>query len=129
MFQEFKKFLMRGNVVDLAIGIIIGAAFGKIIESLVKDILMPPLGYLLSGIDFSALSWKLDQTGKAAIQYGAFFNSLIQFFIIGFAVFLLVKALNKVVVKKEKLPPPPTQQEILLKEIRDLLAEDSKKIN
>ena len=128
MFQEFKKFLMRGNVVDLAIGIIIGAAFGKIIESLVKDILMPPLGYLLSGIDFSALSWKLGQTGKAAIQYGAFFNSLIQFFIIGFAVFLLVKALNKVAVKKEKLPPLPTQQEVLLKEIRDLLAEDSKKI-
>jgi len=127
MFQEFKKFLMRGNVVDLAIGMIIGAAFGKIIESLVKDILMPPLGYLLSGIDFSALSWKLDQTGKAAIQYGAFFNSLVQFFIIGFAVFLLVKALNKVAVKKEKLPLPPTQQEILLKEIRDLLAEDSKK--
>ena len=128
MFQEFKKFLMRGNVVDLAIGMIIGAAFGKIIESLVKDILMPPLGYLLSGIDFSALSWKLDQTGKAAIQYGAFFNSLIQFFIIGFAVFLLVKALNKVVVKKEKLPLPPTQQEVLLREIRDLLSEGSKKI-
>lgn len=127
MIQEFKKFLMRGNVVDLAVGIIIGAAFGKIVESFVRDILMPPLGYVLSGIDFSMWSLKLDESGRTVIHYGAFLNNVVQFLIIGFAVFLLVKTLNKIVTKAEKLPPPPNQQEILLREIRDLLAKNNHK--
>ena len=121
MLLEFKKFLMRGNVVDLAVGIIIGAAFGKIVDSLVKDLLMPPLGYLLSGVDFSKMSWVLSDDGKTTVNYGLFLNNIIQFIVIGLAVFLLIKALNKMSLHKDKAPPPTPRQEVLLQEIRDLL--------
>lgn len=122
MLLEFKKFLMRGNVVDLAVGIIIGAAFGKIVDSLVKDLLMPPLGYLLSGVDFSKMSWVLSDDGKTTVNYGLFLNNIIQFIVIGLAVFLLIKTLNKMSLHKDKAPPPTPRQEVLLQEIRDLLA-------
>ena len=121
MLLEFKKFLMRGNVIDLAVGIIIGAAFGKIVDSLVKDLLMPPLGYLLSGVDFSKMSWVLSDDGKTTVNYGLFLNNIIQFIVIGLAVFLLIKALNKMSLHKEKAPTPTPRQEVLLQEIRDLL--------
>ena len=90
--NEFKKFAMRGNVIDMAVGIIIGAAFGKIVNSLVEDVLMPPIGLLLGKVDFSKLQWSL--TNDVAIRYGAFINALISFIIVAFAVFLLIKAIN-----------------------------------
>ncbi len=102
-FNEFKKFAMRGNVIDMAVGIIIGAAFGKIVNSLVEDVLMPPIGLFLGKVDFSELKWAL--TGDVAIRYGAFINALISFIIVAFAVFLLIKAINtlqeKIVAKEE----------------------------
>lgn len=126
MMQEFKAFAMRGNVVDLAVGIIIGTAFGKIISSLVTDVIMPPIGVLLGGIDFSGLALTLrDATATAPavlIKYGVFINTIIDFVIVAFAIFLLIKGLNK--MKKEQAaapPPPPPAQEVLLTEIRDLL--------
>lgn len=90
--NEFKKFAMRGNVIDMAVGIIIGAAFGKIVNSLVEDVLMPPIGLVLGRVDFSELKWVL--TDDVAIRYGAFINALISFLIVAFAVFLLIKAIN-----------------------------------
>jgi len=126
MMQEFKAFAMRGNVVDLAVGIIIGSAFGKIISSLVTDVIMPPIGVLLGGIDFSGLGLTLREATATApavlIKYGVFINTIIDFAIVAFAIFLLVKGLNK--MKKEQAaapPPPPPAQEVLLTEIRDLL--------
>jgi large conductance mechanosensitive channel len=126
MMQEFKAFAMRGNVVDLAVGIIIGTAFGKIISSLVTDVIMPPIGVLLGGIDFSGLALTLrDATATAPavlIKYGVFINTIIDFVIVAFAIFLLIKGLNK--MKKAEAaapPPPPPAQEVLLTEIRDLL--------
>ncbi len=126
MWKEFKKFVMRGNVVDMAVGIIIGAAFGAIIKSLVNDIIMPPIGALIGGIDFSKLQVVLkraqDGSVKAAIRYGVFINVLIEFLIIAFAIFLLVKAINNVKAKEEpKAPPAPAEDVLLLREIRDLL--------
>jgi len=127
-FQEFKKFAMRGNVVDMAVGIIIGAAFGKIVSSLVSDVIMPPIGLLVGGIDFSNLSFviKEAQEGVEAvtIKYGVFINALIDFIIVAFAIFLLIKGLNSLKSKEEQkpaAPPKPSDEVILLGEIRDLL--------
>lgn len=95
-FAEFKKFAMRGNVIDMAVGIIIGAAFGKIVDSMVKDVIMPPIGLLLGKVDFSDLKWVISSgENPVSINYGLFFNALISFIIVAFAVFILIKALNK----------------------------------
>lgn len=121
MLKEFKSFAMRGNVVDLAVGIVIGAAFGKIISSLVADIIMPLVGLIVGGIDFSALAVNI---GEASVQYGKFVQSSVDFVIIAAAIFLVVKAINR--MKREEPPAPaapvaPPRQELLLEEIRDLL--------
>lgn len=99
-FNEFKKFAMRGNVMDMAVGIIIGAAFGKIVTSLVEDVIMPPIGLALGKVDFSDLAWKL--TDDVAIKYGAFLNTVISFIIVAFAVFILIKAINTLQAKMLK---------------------------
>jgi large conductance mechanosensitive channel len=123
---EFKSFVMRGNVIDLAVGVVIGAAFGKIVASLVDQIIMPPIGMMIGGVDFSAYKWVLqaagpDGKGEVAIQYGAFFNTMIQFLIIAAAIFLVVKVVNRMVRKEEAAPAPPPAEVVLLTEIRDLL--------
>ena len=131
LIDEFKTFIARGNVIDLAVGVIIGAAFGKIVTSLVDQVIMPPIGLVTGGVDFSALKVVLKPADLAAkkpevaIAYGAFLNTLIQFLIIAFVIFLLVKAVNT--LKREEVeapsaPPAPTPSEELLREIRDLLA-------
>ena len=133
MGSEFKEFIARGNVVDLAVGVIIGGAFGKIVTSLVDQVIMPPIGLALGGIDFSSLKIVLkpdDPATKAveevAIQYGAFINTLIQFLIVAFVIFLMVKGINS--LRREEAaapaaePPAPTPTEALLTDIRDLLA-------
>lgn len=129
--QEFKAFVMRGNVVDLAVGVIIGAAFGKIVTSLVNDILMPPIGYILGGIDFNDKKFVIvqaDATKKVAevsVRYGTFVNTLIDFIIVAFCIFMVVKMVNSLQKKEEAAPAPdpvPTNEEVLLTEIRDLLA-------
>ncbi len=131
LMSEFKAFAMRGNVIDLAIGVVIGAAFGKIVTVLVDKVIMPPIGFAMGGIDFSqkkiilqdALAASADVAAKAevAIAYGEFLNTLIQFSIIAFALFLVIKAMNSV-VKKEAAAPAATPEDIvLLTEIRDLL--------
>ena len=130
MFKEFKEFAMRGNVIDLAVGVVIGAAFGKIVTALVDQIIMPPIGLLTGGVDFSQMKWVLkpaDNTDPAhkiaevAIGYGNFINTLIQFVIIAFAIFLVVKAINKLTRREEAAPAPPAADVVLLTEIRDLL--------
>lgn len=137
MLNEFKTFIMRGNVVDLAVGIIIGAAFTGIVNSLVNDIIMPPIGFVLGGVDFSnffltikgeslATLEETKKAGSVVIAYGAFFNAVIQFLIVAFAVFLLVKGINRMrdmAIKKQEAapPPPPPADVVLLTEIRDLL--------
>ena len=124
--SEFKEFAMKGNVVDLAVGVIIGAAFGKIISSLVGDLIMPPLGKLVGDVNFSDLAISLgkDPTGKdVLIKYGAFLQTVLDFVIIAFVLFIAIKAINR--LKKPPAPaaaPPPPRTEILLEEIRDLLA-------
>jgi len=125
-FSEFKAFAMRGNVIDLAVGVVIGAAFGKIVTSLVDQIIMPPIGMLIGGVDFSAYKWVLqaagpDGKGEVAIQFGAFFNTLIQFAIVAFAIFLVIKLMNRLIKKQEDAPAPPAAEVVLLTEIRDLL--------
>lgn len=109
-FNEFKKFAMRGNVMDMAVGIIIGAAFGKIVDSMVKDIIMPPIGLLLGKVDFSDLKWKIAE--DVSINYGAFLNNVISFIIVAFAVFVLIKAVNKLqeTVIKEEAAAPTTKK-------------------
>jgi large conductance mechanosensitive channel len=131
--SEFKAFVMRGNVVDLAVGVIIGAAFGKIVSALVDNVIMPPIGYLIGGVDFSDLVLKIGNpvadakgviAGGAVIKYGVFLNTVIQFAIIAFVIFIMVKLMNKVIAKREEAPaapPAPTAEEKLLTEIRDLL--------
>lgn len=125
--SEFKQFAMRGNVVDLAVGIVIGAAFGKIVSSFVDQVLMPPLGLLLGGVDFSrfALVLKSGSEGvdPVVLGYGAFIQNVVDFLIIAFAVFLVVKAVNNLRRQEETPaePPAPTTEEALLMEIRDLL--------
>ena len=131
ILKEFQDFAMRGNVVDMAVGIIIGGAFGTIVKSLVSDVLMPPIGLVLGGIDFSKLAITLKdavgETPSVAIKYGAFINSVISFVIVAFCVFLLVKAMNAARAQmeeeeaKEETPAEPPRQEVLLEEIRDLL--------
>ncbi len=126
--SEFKDFAMRGNVVDMAVGIIIGAAFGKITSSVVEDVMMPPIGYLMGGVDFSNLMMDLplkeNQTAEdvVSIKYGVLINVIINFIIVAFAVFLLVKALNSMKKKEEEAPAAPAADVELLTEIRDLLA-------
>ncbi len=128
MLQEFKQFAMRGNVMDMAIGIIIGAAFGKIVSSVVADVIMPPIGLILGGVDFSDLSITLkegvDGAAPVLLKYGAFINTIIDFIIIAFAIFMLVKGINSLKRKEEEkpaAPPAPSKSEILLAEIRDEL--------
>ena len=117
---------MRGNVMDLAVGVVIGAAFGKIVTSLVDQIIMPPIGMLIGGVDFSSYKWILqpagaDGKGEVALQYGAFFNTIIQFAIVALAIFLVVKIMNRMIKKEEAAPAPPSAEVVLLTEIRDLL--------
>ncbi len=135
MLKEFKDFAMRGNVMDMAIGIIIGAAFGPIVKSLVSDVIMPPIGMLMGNVDFSNLFISLNgqayaslaaaqDAGAATINYGVFINTVINFIIVAFAVFMLVKVMNAAQRKEEeapKAPPAPPAEEVLLTEIRDLL--------
>ena len=130
-FQEFRAFIMRGNVVDLAVGVVIGAAFGKIVTSLVDQVIMPPIGMLTSKADFSSLKWVLrpadaaSKTSEVAIGYGAFINTLINFLIVGLVIFLVIKGVNSLKRKeaeKPAEPPAPTTDQKLLMEIRDLLA-------
>lgn len=120
LLSEFKTFIQRGNVIDLAVGVIIGAAFGKIVNSLVADVIMPPVGYLVGGINFTDLVLTLGGT-RVTIKYGSFLQTLFDFLIIAFCIFLLVKAVNTMNRKEEAIPPQPTPEEKLLTEIRDLL--------
>ena len=137
MLKEFRDFAVRGNVIDMAVGIIIGAAFGTIVKSLVSDIIMPPIGLLLGNVDFAnlfvTLSGEIHATlaaakkaGAATINYGVFINSVISFVIVAFAVFLVVKQINKLKKQEEEKPAEPPKQEILLGEIRDLLKGQAK---
>ena len=128
ILTEFREFIARGNVIDLAVGVIIGASFNKIVESLVTQVVMPPIGLALGGIDFSKLQFVLKPDDPAtaaselvAIQYGAFINTLIQFLIVAFVVFLLVKGINKMRREQPAEPAAPTATEALLAEIRDEL--------
>jgi large conductance mechanosensitive channel len=139
MLKEFKEFAMRGNVVDMAVGIVIGAAFGTIVKSFVDDVLMPPIGVLLGNVDFSnlfaiikegavAAPYATLEAAKAAgavtLNYGAFVNTIISFVIIAFAVFLVIKGINNLQKQeedKEETPPQPTEDQQLLTEIRDIL--------
>ena len=126
MIQEFKDFAMKGNVVDLAVGVIMGAAFAPIVGTLVDNIIMPPLGFLLAGIDFSHLAIQMPTPGAPVeIKYGLFLNAIIKFLITAFAIFLLVKAMNNMMKKPEAAaaaaPPPPPPTEVYLREIRDAL--------
>jgi large conductance mechanosensitive channel len=115
LFKEFKSFAMRGNVVDMAVGIIIGAAFGKIISSLVGDIIMPPIGVLIGGVDFSSLAFTIKaataESTAVVIKYGQFINIFIDFLIVAFAMFMIIQAMNRLVKKQEVVPASPTTKE------------------
>ena len=131
MMKEFRDFAMRGNVVDMAVGIVIGGAFGKIVSSFVNDVLMPPIGMALGGVDFSDLSVVLKEaSGDVAavtLNYGAFIQTLVDFIIIAFAIFMVVKAMNNLKKKEEAAPPAPPKpsaEEKLLTEIRDLMKKE-----
>ena len=135
LIQEFKEIAVKGNAVDMAVGVIIGGAFGKIVSSIVDDIIMPPIGWLIGGVNFSDLKWTLPAVeipgvtaaAPATINYGNFLQTLLDFIIIAFCVFMMVKGINKLSKKKEEEPaapapdPEPTNEEKLLSEIRDLL--------
>ena len=136
MLKEFREFAVRGNVVDMAVGIIIGAAFGKIVDSLVKDVIMPPIGLLLGKVDFSNLFVVLregaatgpylsveaaQKAGAVTFNYGVFFNTVISFVIVAFAVFLLIRAINRLKAQEEKKPAATPEEIVLLREIRDNL--------
>ena len=130
MITEFKEFAMRGNVIDLAVGVVIGAAFGKIVTALVDKVIMPPLGLLIGGVDFSKLGIvlkqaSLDAAGKevpaVVLAYGEFINALVQFVIVAFAIFLVVKAINRMHKKPEDPPAATPEDVLLLREIRDSL--------
>ncbi len=128
MMSEFKSFAMRGNVVDMAVGIVIGGAFGKIVSSFVADVLMPPIGMLLGNVDFSDLAVTLQAAGEGVeavtLRYGVFIQTVIDFVIIAFAIFMVVKAMNSMKKKEEDKPaepPKPSKEEVLLTEIRDAL--------
>ena len=128
--KEFKEFAMRGSVIDLAVGVVIGGAFGKIVTSLVDDIIMPPIGFITGGVDFSNMKYVIKEGNEAAgvaevaITYGNFINVLIQFIIIAFCIFLVIKGINSLKREKPAEPeaaPAPTKEEALLMEIRDIL--------
>ena len=128
LVDEFKAFIMRGNVVDMAVGVIIGGAFGKIVTSLVNDIFMPIIGMILGNVDFTSLEIKLGEpvegAEQAAIKYGMFIQEIVNFLIIALCIFMVIKLINKVQKKKEEEPAPapePTKEEVLLTEIRDAL--------
>lgn len=128
ILKEFKTFAMKGNVIDMAVGIIIGAAFGKIVSSFVNNVLMPPLGILIGGVDFTNLAIVLKEavgeTPAVTLSYGIFIQTVVDFLIIAFAIFLTIKAMNTLKKKEEAAPaapPAPSNQEILLTEIRDIL--------
>ena len=125
MIKEFREFAVRGNVIDMAVGIIVGAGFGKIVSSLVGDVIMPPLGLLIGGIDFSGLRITLKQAeGSAAavtLNYGAFIQTIFDFTVVAFCVFMLVKIVNRMKRQEAAAPAAPSNQEVLLAEIRDLL--------
>ena len=128
MLKEFKDFAMRGNVVDMAVGIIIGAAFGKIVSSLVSDVIMPPIGMIMGSVSFSELAVVLGEgDGAATLNYGMFIDTVINFLIVALAVFFLIKGINSLKKKEEEkpaAPPKPSAEEALLTEIRDLLAKN-----
>jgi large conductance mechanosensitive channel len=142
MLKEFKEFAMRGNVIDMAVGIIIGAAFGKIVTSLVNDVIMPPIGLLMGNVDFSNLFVNLtmgatygsvaeaEAAGAPIIKYGIFINTVLDFVIVAFAIFMVIRALNKLKRKQEAAPPPPppgpTLDQKLLTDIRDLLKQQNR---
>lgn len=133
IISDFKAFAMRGNAIDMAVGIIIGAAFGKIISSLVGDVLMPPLGVLLGGVDFTTFAWTIKEATDSApavvISYGKFIQTVIDFLIIAWSIFMLITMLSKMQRKKEATPAPapvPTKEEILLAEIRDILKDNKR---
>jgi len=128
MIGEFRDFAMRGNVVDMAVGVVIGAAFGKIVTSFTNDVLMPPIGMLTGGVDFSdkvlTLKEAIGDAAAVTLNYGTFINVILDFLIIAFAIFLVVKAMNAAKRKEEEAPaapPEPSKQEVLLTEIRDAL--------
>lgn len=131
IIKEFKEFAMKGNVVDMAVGIIIGAAFGKIVTSVVGDVIMPPIGLLIGGVDFSDLAVVLKEATADApavtIAYGRFIQTILDFTIVAFAIFMVVKGINRLKRKEEAAPEPtpagPSKEELLLTEIRDLLRE------
>ena len=128
LFDEFKTFVMRGNVLDMAVGVIVGGAFGKIVTSSVNDIFMPIIGMIIGNVDFSSLEIKLGEpvegAEQAAIRYGAFIQEIVNFLIIALCIFMVIKVINKLQKKKEEAPAPapePTKEEVLLTEIRDAL--------
>jgi len=125
MIQDFKKFLMKGNAVDMAVGFIFGAAFGAVIKSLVANIVMPPLGLLMADVDFSKMKYVLkaatEDTEEVAVNYGLFINDIIAFVILGFAIFMIVRAINNMQAKEEAKPAAPAADVVLLTEIRDLM--------
>lgn len=131
MLAEFKKFAVKGNVVDMAVGIVIGAAFGKIVSSFVADVVTPPIGFLIGGVDFTGLVLSLQPPIEGAkavtINYGKFIQSCFDFTIIAFALFLMVKAVNRLKREEEAAPAEPTAEQKLLAEIRDLLKESAQK--
>ncbi|VEB95166.1 Large-conductance mechanosensitive channel [Cedecea lapagei] len=134
ILKEFREFAMRGNVVDLAVGVIIGAAFGKIVSSLVADIIMPPLGLLIGGVDFKQFALTLrDAQGDVpavVMHYGVFIQNIFDFVIVAFAIFMAIKVINKLNRKKAaepEAPPAPSKEEVLLSEIRDLLKEQNQR--
>lgn len=131
MAKEFKDFAMRGNVVDMAVGIIIGAAFGKIISSLVKDIIMPPIGVMMGGVDFSDLRMVIQDATEGVeavtLNYGAFIQNVLDFLIVAFAIFMMIRVMNNMRKKEEEKPAAPAapgKEEVLLTEIRDLLRKE-----
>jgi len=133
--KEFKTFAMRGNVMDMAVGIVIGVAFGKIVTSLVNDVVMPPIGLLMGGVDFSHLAITLKAAAGSepavTLKYGMLINTIIDFLIVAFAIFLVVKGMNALKRKQEEAPaapPPPPVQEMLLRDIRDTLRSKGDKI-
>ena len=134
MMAEFKEFAMRGNAIDLAVGVVIGAAFGKIVTALVDNVIMPPIGLLIGGVDFSDWAWTLKEASVDAagnpvaavsIGIGSFLNAVIQFLIVAFAIFVAVKAMNRLARKEEPAPAAPTEDVLLLREIRDSLKSPS----
>ena len=125
MLKEFKEFALKGNMIDMAVGIIIGGAVGKLVGSLVDDVIMPPIGVLMGGMDFSELGYTLQAAAGDApavvLKYGAFIQSFIDFLILAFAIFMMIKMINSMKKKEEAAPTPPSNEEVLLTEIRDVL--------